>query len=439
MTLFPARNLMRCVWLGVGAAVIAAPALGAPRVTTVLETELAAALTDSGLQKNDTLIKTEISGQLNSAVQYTVIPKLVLAVDSDLYIDDPQEANYSSVNGPLVANEKGVLELAEAYLDVAAWNGYWRVGKQQVVWGQADGLKVLDVVNPQDYREFNLDTFEDSRIALWTVNAEFNVSDDATLQLLLIPDATYSKLADAGTPYYVTSSKYRPALGAAPVPVVVQAVQRPHHAVEFGARYRLFYGGWDLTLNYLNHYQDLPVIYRRLEAGAIEVSPEYEPTRLYGTTATNAFGDWVVRMEAGYSTASYQLRDSFDADGIAKTAEFSSVLGLDYRGFTDWFLSYQWFQSTLSNYEQDVVRERVRQQHTFLLRRSLLNETLELEGFVLYSDEDKDGQVRFKVDYQVTDTLRVWSGVDVFYGNQDGQFGQFDDTDRWVMGFEAGF
>ncbi len=399
-------------------------------------------LTESGLQKADTVIKPEVNGRFGSSVRYTVIPKLVVAIDGELYVDDPNESNYSSVNGPWFADRHGLLELSEAYLDFAAWEGYWRVGKQQVVWGQADGLKVLDVVNPQDYREFNLDEFEDSRIALWTVNAEFDIADSGTLQLLLIPDTTFSKLAEAGTPYYVTSSKYVPKLGDAPLPVVIHDSVRPHHQVEFGARYRVFYQGWDLTLNYLNHYQDIPAIYRRIGTGQIDVVPVYEPTELYGASASNAFSDWVLRLETGYSTDSYQLRHSLNGDGIANTPEFSSVLGVDYRGFTDWFLSYQWFQSTLIDYDEfadDIIRSRVRMQHTFLLRRSLLNETLEVELFALFSDEDDDGQVRSQIAYQVNDELRIWAGVDVFYGDQDGQFGQFDDTDRLVMGVELGF
>lgn len=413
-------------------------ALGDVNIHSEIETEFATGLVDSGVQKADVAIKLDIRGELSDAVRYTIMPKLVMAVDSELYVDDPDESNYSSVNGPWFAYQHGLLELSEAYVDFEASSGYWRLGKQQVVWGQADGLKVLDVVNPQDYREFNLDDFEDSRISLWMLNAEFTISDDASLQLLLIPDATYSRLADIGTPYYITSAKYRPAPGASAFPLVVHEVERPHHEVEVGARYRLFYAGWDLTLNYLHHRQDIPVIYRRLSASHLDVEPVYEKNTLLGATASNAFGNWVVRAEAGYSTDTYQLRNSVENEGIANTPEFSSVIGLDYRGLSDWFISYQWFQSTLTDYEDDIIRERRRMQHTFLLRRSLLNETLEIELFTLYSDEDQDGQVRSKMSYLVNDEVRIWAGVDIFYGDADGQFGQFNDTDRLVLGVEFG-
>ncbi|MBA52971.1 MAG: hypothetical protein CMK89_00810 [Pseudomonadales bacterium] len=425
-----------------GAALLPRPGLCSIEFTLDIETELGFGLTDSGMQKADTIFKAEITGDVSESIRYTLIPKLVIAADSELYVKEPVESNYSSLNSPWVSNQHGLFEIAEAYVDFAAWQGYWRVGKQQTVWGQADGLKVLDVVNPQDYREFNLDEFEDSRIPLWTVNVEFNLSEDSTLQLLVIPDATYSKLADAGTPYFVTSSKYVPKPAASPWPVVIYDAERPDHAVEFGARYRLFYSGWDLTLNYLNHRQDIPAIYRYLDSNQVNVTPVYEPSELVGASASNAFGDWVVRMELGYSTHTYQLRHSLQEGGIADTPEWSSVVGLDYQGFTDWFLSYQWFQSRLTDYDEfndDIVRNQQRMQHTFLVRRLLMNDNLELELFALYSDEDDDGQVRAQVAYQVNDELRVWSGVDIFYGDVDGQFGQFNDTDRFIIGAEFGF
>ena len=45
--------------------------------------------------------------------------------------------------------------LRELYVDTKAGDWDLRIGKQQVVWGTADGIKLLDMINPTDYREFN--------------------------------------------------------------------------------------------------------------------------------------------------------------------------------------------------------------------------------------------------------------------------------------------
>jgi hypothetical protein len=75
--------------------------------------------------------------------------------------------------------------LRELYVDTKLGDWQFRVGKQQVVWGTADGIKLLDIINPTDFREFNQNTFEDSRIPIWMVKAETNLTDRSNLQLIL--------------------------------------------------------------------------------------------------------------------------------------------------------------------------------------------------------------------------------------------------------------
>lgn len=57
-----------------------------------------------------------------------------------------------------------------------------RIGKQQVVWGTADGIKLLDIINPTDFRFLSQSTFEDSRIPVWMAVGEYNPTDNINLQ-----------------------------------------------------------------------------------------------------------------------------------------------------------------------------------------------------------------------------------------------------------------
>ena len=75
--------------------------------------------------------------------------------------------------------------LREAYVD-AENNGYSiRAGKQQVVWGTADGMKLLDAINPTDYAEMAQNQMEDSRIPVWMVNAETDAADGGNWQFIV--------------------------------------------------------------------------------------------------------------------------------------------------------------------------------------------------------------------------------------------------------------
>ena len=75
--------------------------------------------------------------------------------------------------------------LRELYVDTMAGDTEVRVGKQQVVWGTADGIKLLDIINPTDYREFAQNTMEDSRIPVWMIKTDTYVGDSGSLQMVI--------------------------------------------------------------------------------------------------------------------------------------------------------------------------------------------------------------------------------------------------------------
>ena len=75
--------------------------------------------------------------------------------------------------------------LRELYIDTRFSDWDFRIGKQQVVWGTADGIKLLDIINPTDYRELVQNTMEDSRIPIWMLKAERNVGDSGNIQFIV--------------------------------------------------------------------------------------------------------------------------------------------------------------------------------------------------------------------------------------------------------------
>ena len=75
--------------------------------------------------------------------------------------------------------------LRELYVDTSAGGWDLRLGKQQVVWGTADGIKLLDIINPTDFRELNQNSLEDSRIPVWMVNAERYLDNGGNIQLIV--------------------------------------------------------------------------------------------------------------------------------------------------------------------------------------------------------------------------------------------------------------
>ncbi len=124
-------------------------------------------------------------------------------------IDEVNEGSTYHVELNLMRDSKGVGKydgnesytqrdaLREAYVDTTVEDWSIRAGKQQVVWGTADGMKLLDMINPTDYSEMAQNQMEDSRIPVWMVNAETDAADGGSYQVIL-SEAKSSNFAGLG-------------------------------------------------------------------------------------------------------------------------------------------------------------------------------------------------------------------------------------------------
>lgn len=408
-------------------------------VNTFFESELAYNFERNDVRKTESKLTLEFKGEWFKDVSYTVIPTARLDLQSALNNTDNRTQNYASFNGPFSNSHHAVLEIFEAYVEFEALEGYWTLGKQQVVWGEADGLKVLDVVNPQDLRELNLDAFEESRIPTWMINGEFElpIFEESSLQVLLIPDLTFTRLADRGSDFEITTPLFRTQI----LPnqhIVAETLDKPTGEWEAGVRWAAFHKGWDFSFLYFNHFHDVPAVYTKFneeEPGAVVLSGQFKRNNLYGLTATNAFEDWVIRTEIGYNSSGY-FTTLAGGDGVVNSSSINSVLALDYHGFTDTLVSYQWFQTRLLDYVDEINRDRSSTVHTLSVRKDFWNDTLTLKWFGLFDHQTDDGELRMEVFYRYSDNLSLWAGIDMFYGRQEGLFGEFTYNDRLVLGFK---
>lgn len=400
--------------------------------------EWAQGLDQSGAQKFESLVQPRWDIRFPGDLEITAILRIRGDAVGDLGPQDRRPPNYSDITQPWFNNGEAQLALREFYADFRVGRSDWRLGKQQVVWGQADGIKVLDVVNPQSFREFILDDFDDSRIPLWTANVNLPVGDTGNLQLLWIPDTTYHELAEQGTPFSLSTPRLLPQ-----VPVsAVSEVKRPDGLSDGDVGFALsgFVGGWDLSLNYLYRYLDAPVLPVRIRGPQLLVlEPEYRRSHLVGGSFSTAFSDLTLRGELAYNSDTFQPTNTLVDEAIAESSEVSSVLGLDWAAAMDTLISAQWFSSVLFDHEAGMGRDKHEQQLTFLYQQDFANANWRFRGIAIHSLNDGDSQLQMRLSYWWASELQIWIGADLFDGDRRGLFGQFEEADRVLLGFEYGF
>lgn len=401
-------------------------------------------LSDAETQKLELVLEPELELELPAGLDLTAIARLRGDARDELEPGAPTQHERSVLSRRHLMGDRADLELRELYVEGELGRVLVTLGKQQIVWGRADGLKVLDVVNPQDFHEFILPSFDDSRIPLWSVNAEVPLKGVA-VQLVWLPDPTFHDLPEEDALFAFTSPELVPSTPPG-VPVTVRSVDRPKNLLrdsDAGIRLSTLVGGWDLTLNYLWHHHDEPVLFREIvvDGGGprIVVRPGYRRAQLVGGSFSNAFGDLSVRGELGFSVDRFfPTEDPRDRDGVVRANELTYVLGLDWHGLPETLLSVQLFQTWLSRDPAGLIRDDFETNLTFLARRELRNDSVVVELGCIHGVDHGDGLARARVGFELRDGLEVFAGLDVFYGSERGIFGQFDGNDRLVVGFEVG-
>jgi len=424
---------------------LAVEARGATRLS--LRTELEGAFeTDRGIWQKAEL---EFDPQLDGDLAGDWLWRLTVRIRGDAFDvlepGAPHDAELSEGSRRLFVGDRLDLELREAFVEGTLRGAYLKLGKQQVVWGQADGLKVLDVVNPQSFREFILDEFADSRIPLWAALAELPVAG-ATAEFLWVPDRSFHIIPREDAAYAFTSPRLVPPLP----PGFVRIVRDPERPAarpgegDFGLKLSAFLAGFDLTLNYLYQYDKAPVLYRQVSfpggRPTVTVTPSYERTHMLGGSFATSVADWTLRGEAAYFTDRFlPTADSGDADGVFRTGLLTAVLGVDYTGIERLFASLQFFCDLVFRNAAGSFRDDVETAVTAYLRYEGAGGSFFPELIWLHGVNLSDGLVRPKFVWEISDARRLWIGADLFYGDERGLFGQYGRRDRVVAGASAHF
>jgi len=130
---------------------------------------------DSGdVVKFENTLKLFVNGDLGESS--------ALHAELNLVVDPEGEGSHYEAHESYTQNDY----LRELYVDTMLGDGgvELRLGKQQVVWGTADGAKLLDIINPTDYREMAQNTMEDSRVPVWMAKLEMPAGDSGTVQFI---------------------------------------------------------------------------------------------------------------------------------------------------------------------------------------------------------------------------------------------------------------
>ncbi len=271
-----------------------------------------------------------------------------------------QRERFSMVANPYVyqyENQENKIGIRELYLDFYADKIDVRIGKQQIIWGQADGVFITDIVSPKNVSDFLLWDFNEIRIGVNAIKVNYYPSDSHDIEFVWIPTFTPTIAPENG-------SIWSPTI-VAPVPVVLDYSQKEIKSSiqnsEFFMRYSIQKSSVDLQFIAGYTWDDDPSLHSTMEfdidpvtlqpiATNLLVTPKHHRLSIAGINFSTSLKDFIIRGESAfYKNKYFQSTHPSATDALLKKDYLNYVLGVD-RTFGDWKISGQFIQKRILNY-----------------------------------------------------------------------------------------
>ncbi len=316
-------------------------------------------------------------------------------------------------------------ELGEAWLQGKLSRSVdLKLGRQIVVWGKSDNIRITDVLNPLDNREPGMVDIEDLRLPLGMARLDYYVGKWG-LTALAIPEIRFNKNPAFGSDFYPY---------ATPMPQEIVPGDGGGNT-EYAFAANGIFSGWDLSLYWARLFDDMP---HRVTVAA---TPQLQHSRLtmLGLAANVAVENWLLKAEAarfdGMEYASLPGRSMQRLD---------SLLGVEYAGFSDTTLSLEIANRHISDYDNALLGEGVkkderqtalRYQGDFMHARLHLLALLSAFG----SNLSDGGFSRYSAAYDIIDAVTVTGGVVTYQKGDKLSFNTIYDNDRMFVDLKYSF
>ncbi len=321
----------------------------------------------------------------------------------------------------LNAYEKN-MELLEAYVQGSLTGRLdIKVGRQIVVWGKSDNIRITDVLNPVDIREPGMTDIEDLRLPVSMTRLDYYLGD-WNLTGIAIHEIRFNRMPEYGSDFYPATT---------PLPHENIPSDGGEHT-EYAVALNGTFSGWDLSFYWADLYNDMAHPEVVSTGFPIRMERKHAPMEMFGTAFNAAVGNWLFKTEAAYLNGFKYFNSG------TKTYSRTDVLaGIEYSGFKDITVSIEGAQRHINRFEDLLKRApdyavRNEFQSVFRITAKQLNDALELTFLAsTYGVTGQDGSLqRVSAKYDLTDDLNIMGGIVMYQSGDRFMYSTIGDNDR---------
>jgi hypothetical protein len=317
------------------------------------------------------------------------------------------------------------LRLDEAYLQGGLGSKLdLKIGRQIVVWGKSDNIRITDILNPLDLRLPGLVDIRFLRLPVTMTKLDY-YQGNWNLGGMVIHEPRFNK-------FPVFNGEFYPLDRPLPDPEEPEiSWENQQAALSLNG----IFSGWDIAFygayvfDRQPYFSDLAVATR-----------EYEKVLFGGIAANYALGNWLLKGEAA-------LTDGLRFSTIDEEKQrFDVLLGFDYSGFSETTITFEFANRHIINLDERLAEPPDGQkedwtQFAFRFTKDFLNDTLHLtllfSSYGIFAGEG--GFERFQLEYDLRDNLKLTGGVVLYQSGDFPSFQDAGDNDRLLFEVEYRF
>lgn len=328
----------------------------------------------------------------------------------------------SNYTQEVIQEYEAELQIGESYLQGTLLSNLdLKIGRQIIVWGKSDNIRITDILNPLDNREPGMVDIEDIRLPITMTRVDYYFGD-WNFSSILILEKRFDKNPAFGNDFYALT---------APLPR-----EKSQSGTEYAFALNGIFTGWDISLYFARILDDKPHFEQR---GELELYHSW--LDMGGIAANFAYSNFLFKTESAWFNG-LEFRNLPDQ----KKSRYDVLFGIDYQGFTDQTISFEIanrhivnFEPELENFpdsaEEDEFQTAIRYSGDFKHDRLHIL----LLASIFGTNLDGGSFQRFSVRYDLEDDFFVTFGVVNYDSGDFAAFKNIGNNDRIFIDFKYSF
>ena len=328
-------------------------------------------------------------------------------------------------------------ELDESY---AYWNPvsgwYFTIGRQLMVFGEADYFRILDVINPLDERVLGLAELDEIRLPTFGSRISYT-QNRWGIDIFLLHEFRSSEADES-------RGDFDPFIhfGGSESVIIHKPSSPSLSNPNWGGRLFLSrpWGDISLVMAHTRNYQATPT---GITNSGMFIA-EYPEIKTQGLSVNYVWSNWLFKTELGVQDDLKIMRNDIAAQlatpqqSLAVYEDASlrkAMIGGRYSGINDLVFGLELYREEISNHNSLMISNRIDIRSAFNISYELMNDKLKLALLLVRWQSQDSDLVRMRIEYEYQDNTILYAGYITYSAeNQNSLLYPFEKNDRIYFG-----